>query len=68
MYYYRINIIVDGKVYVIVESCFSILVEFVYYYFIVVDGLVIILYYLVFKCNKFIVYGVFFIYDKWEME
>lgn len=68
VYYYRINIVFDGKFYVFFESCFNILVELVYYYLMVVDGFIIMFYYLVLKCNKFIVYGVFFNYDKWEME
>lgn len=53
--------------YVFNENRFNIIVEFIYYYFVYVDGFVIIFYYLVVKIDKLAVYSFFFELDEWEI-
>lgn len=67
MYYYRVSNVFDGKMYVFNENRFNIIVEFIYYYFVYVDGFVIIFYYLVVKIDKLVVYSFFFELDEWEI-
>lgn len=54
--------------YVFNENRFNIIVEFIYYYFVYVDGFVIIFYYLVVKIDKLAVYSFFFELDEWEIS